>query len=175
MGVQDELYEKAIAEHGPALGRLARACEASAEDCRDLLQEIHLALWRSFKVFDGRCSIRTWAYRVAHNVAASHVLHSRRVKAKQWVSLEECEEFGNIEGDGDASPGMEHRQALERLQSLIRTLNPLDQQVILLYLEGTDAAAIGEITGISSGYVATKVHRIKAILAGRFQERSNHA
>jgi RNA polymerase sigma-70 factor (ECF subfamily) len=41
------------------------------EDRRDLLQEIHLALWRSFATFDDRCSLRTWVYRVAHNVATS--------------------------------------------------------------------------------------------------------
>ena len=34
---------------GPALGRLARGYEADSEKRRDLLQEIHLALWRSFK------------------------------------------------------------------------------------------------------------------------------
>ena len=33
--------------------------------------------------------------------------------------------------------------------------------MILLYLEGTDAASIGEITGLSAGNVATKIHRIK--------------
>jgi len=42
--------------------------------------------------------------------------------------------------------------------------------VILSYLEGLDAASIGEITGISPGNVTIKIHRIKNILARRFQE-----
>jgi RNA polymerase sigma-70 factor (ECF subfamily) len=33
-----------------------------------------------------------------------------------------------------------------------------------------DAAAIGDVTGLSSGNVATKVHRIKKILGQRFHE-----
>ena len=53
---------------------------------------------------------------------------------------------------------------------LIYTLKPADRQVILMYLEGLDAASIGEITGMSSGNVATKVHRIKQVLARRFHE-----
>jgi RNA polymerase sigma-70 factor (ECF subfamily) len=57
---------------------------------------------------------------------------------------------------------------------LIQRLNPLDHQTILLYLEGMDAASIGEIIGISSGNVATKIHRIKAILAGRFRNGGSH-
>jgi RNA polymerase sigma-70 factor (ECF subfamily) len=46
--------------------------------------------------------------------------------------------------------------------------------VILLYLEGMDAAGIGEVTGISSGYVATKIHRVKAILAKHFRNGGRH-
>jgi len=41
---------------------------------------------------------------------------------------------------------------------------------MLLYLEGVDAASIGEVTGLSAGNVATKIHRIKAVLARRFHD-----
>ena len=74
---QDGLYEEAGQTFGQALERLAHAYEADADLRRDLLQEIHVALWRSFGSFDGRCSLRTWVYRVAHNVGASHILHQR--------------------------------------------------------------------------------------------------
>lgn len=59
---------------------------------------------------------------------------------------------------------------LERLQALVRCLKPLDRQLMLLYLEGVDAASIGEVTGLSAGNVATKIHRIKAVLARRFHD-----
>jgi RNA polymerase sigma-70 factor, ECF subfamily len=62
-----ERYEEASAAYGAALERLARAYEADPDRRRDLLQEIHIALWRSLEGFDGRCSLRTWVYRVAHN------------------------------------------------------------------------------------------------------------
>jgi RNA polymerase sigma-70 factor (ECF subfamily) len=57
---------------------------------------------------------------------------------------------------------------------LIHALAPLDRQVILLYLEGMDGSAIGDITGLSSGNVATKVHRIKKILSQRFHQGGHH-
>jgi DNA-directed RNA polymerase specialized sigma24 family protein len=50
------------------------------------------------------------------------------------------------------------------LLDLIRRLKPLDRQVILLYPEGETAAAIAEVTGLSAGNVATKIHRIKNAL-----------
>jgi RNA polymerase sigma-70 factor (ECF subfamily) len=62
------------------------------------------------------------------------------------------------------------RRALARLMALVQRLNPPDRQLTLLYLEGLDAAAIGEVTGLSPGAVATKVHRLKALLAKRFAE-----
>jgi len=65
-------------------------------------------------------------------------------------------------------------QVLDRLFALIHRLNAIDRQIILLYLEGEDAASIGEVTGISPNYVSTKVHRIKAILADRFNNGGNH-
>jgi len=70
VSAQDDLYERAAAEYGAALGRLARGHEAEPEKRRELLQEIHIALWRSFEAFEARCSLRTWVYRVAHNTGA---------------------------------------------------------------------------------------------------------
>ena len=64
---------------------------------------------------------------------------------------------------------------LDRLSALIQRLKPLDRQVIVCYLEDMDAASIGEITGLSPGNVAMRIHRIKNVLAKRFHEGKNYA
>ena len=170
---QDDLYREAVAAYGPALARMTRSWESDPDTRKDLLQEMHLALWRSMATFDNRCSLRTWVYRVAHNAATSHVLRSRRGKAKALISIEDAEAQSGLAAHDQSHPALEQAQILERLYALIQTLNPLDRQVILLYLEGIDAASIAEVTGISSGYVATKIHRIKNMLADRCLERRN--
>ena len=78
---QDSLYQQAAEIYGPSLDRLARAYEFD-EARRDLLQEIHLHLWRSCALFDQRCSLRTWVYRVAHNVATGHVIRQSRIRSR---------------------------------------------------------------------------------------------
>ena len=166
----DQLYEEAAATYGAALDRLARAYEADPDKRQDLLQEIHLALWRSFEHFAQRCSLRTWVYQVAHNVAASHVVRQRRTYAG-LVSLEEIE---GIPVDKDSELAVDRHTALERLLRLIQRLKPLDRQVILSYLEDMDAASIGEITGISAASVAMKIYRFKNVLARRFQQGGQH-
>jgi RNA polymerase sigma-70 factor (ECF subfamily) len=77
IGDRERLYGHAAETLGAALGRLARAYERDADQRRDLLQEIHVALWRSLSRFDGRCSLRTWVYRVAHNTAISKTVRRR--------------------------------------------------------------------------------------------------
>jgi RNA polymerase sigma-70 factor, ECF subfamily len=141
---------------------LADAYEANPEERRDLLQDIHVALWRSFRAFDGRCSLRTWVYRVAHNIATSHVIRQKR-KNSVLVTLETVEAMPDVQDHA-----YEQRANVERLLALVQRLKPLDRQMTLLYLEGMDAASIGEVMGVSPGNVATKIHRIKNILARRF-------
>lgn len=166
---QDRRYLEAAAEFGPALDRLARGYEADADLRRDLRQEIHTELWRSLARFDGRCSLRTWVYRVAHNTAASHVL---RHKGKS--SLVGVEELDAIAGDDDPERSVIDSDVRQRLLTMIQTLKPADRQLTLLYLEDLDAAAIGEVTGLTAGAIAVKIHRIKAVLAERFQEGGDH-
>lgn len=166
---QAELYSETAATFHAALERLARAYEADPESRRDLLQEIHLALWRSFANFDGRCSLRTWVYRVAHNAAASHVGRQRKNNLP-LVSLEEAEAAPDLNNGAAA----DQQEALERLLTLVRQLKPLDRQVIVSYLEGLDAAAIAEITALSPSNVATRIHRIKRVLAVQFHEGGSH-
>jgi RNA polymerase sigma-70 factor (ECF subfamily) len=164
---QDGLYQEAADTYGAGMERLARAYEADPEVRRDLLQDIHIAMWRSFAGFNGCCSLRTWVYRVAHNVAASHVIRQRRAKSVTLVGIEELE---SMPDKSAGVPAADRRDLLERLLELIHRLEPLDRQVMLSYLEGLDAASIGNITGISPINVATKIHRIKRLLARRFQE-----
>jgi RNA polymerase sigma-70 factor, ECF subfamily len=171
---QDSLYEQAAETYSSALGRLAKAYELDAETRRDLLQEIHFHLWRSLSQFDQHCSLRTWVYRVAHNVATAHVIRQRRIREK-LVNLEDVEAIENLAGSDQSELAVTQSQALDRLSKLIRRLKPLDRQIIVSYLEGMPATAISEITGLSPANIGMKIHRIKKILKRWFGEGGVHA
>jgi RNA polymerase sigma-70 factor (ECF subfamily) len=166
---QDVLYQQAAGHFGPALQRLARATEANPERRRDLLQEMHVALWKSFALFDGRCQLSTWVYRVAHNTAARHVGRERRYHAGR-VALED---ISGLSDGGNLAGAMEQNDALERLNAWIRRLKTPDREILSLYLENLPAAEIAEITGLSSGAVATRISRLKAQLTKDFQEQTH--
>jgi len=153
------------------LERLAWAYEADPDRRRDLLQEIHLALWRSFENFDARCSLRTWIYRVAHNTATSHVIRKRR-NAPVFLTLEEVEAQ---EGPQNVEESADRQKALARLLALVQRLELVDRQLILAYLEGLDAESMSEITGLSTANVWTRIHRIKNVLVRQFHSGGAHA
>ena len=166
---QDQLYFEAAEAFGPALQRLARATEANEERRRDLLQDMHVALWRSFARFDGRCSLRTWAYRVAHNTAASHVDRERRAR-RDTIDIDAA---GELAGADSLAGQLEERDGVDRLNAWIRRLKPPDRQLLTLYLEDLDAASIADITGLTPGAVATRISRLKWQLAKDFKETQN--
>src|SRR6185436_20494964 len=92
VSAQEDLYREATQQYGATLQRLARAYELDADKRRDLLQDIHLALWLSLEKYEARCSLRTWVYRVAHNTATSHVIRQQRRNSRELLSLKQIEE-----------------------------------------------------------------------------------
>lgn len=167
---QSRRYEEAVAAFGPALDRLAVAYERDADRRKDLLQDMHFALWRSLATFDGRCALRTWVYRVAHNVAASHALRDHR-RARECVGLDALERaslaFDEDTVSARVAEQLDDDRRRAQLAALIAQLVAPDRQLLLLYLEELDAVAIGEVMGLSPANVATKIHRLKRVLARR--------
>jgi RNA polymerase sigma-70 factor (ECF subfamily) len=157
-------FAEVVGHHAGALWRLGRGYERDADKRRDLHQEILVAIWRALPSFEGRCSLRTFALRVAHNTACSHVMKATR-RREELRSIEDLEAESP---DRQPDQALDDRIALERLTELVRSLAPLDRQLVLLHLEGLDPAAIADVTGLTRTNVTTKVSRIKALIAKRF-------
>ena len=163
-GDRDALFERIAVDYAAPIARLAGAHEADPSLRQDLLQEIHLALWRSLPAFAGRCSLRTWVYRVAHNVAATHVLRRSRRFDKHLVDLDDVE----IPAEGpEVGASVDDARMLARIHELVGRLKPIDRQVFVLYLEGLNVDDIAEIAGLTHTNTGTKIHRIKRLLSER--------
>ncbi len=164
---REEYFRAATHEFGRLLNRLAAGYEADREKRHDLCQEIQLQLWKSLAAFDNRCSLKTWTLRVAHNTAASYVARETRWRTR-YVSLEELDTGPDVRVQAN-DPALERQIALDHLYRLIRELKPLDRQIMISWLEDMDAATIAEVTGLSAGNVAMKIHRIRNVLTRRLQ------
>lgn len=163
---RDALYAEASRTHGRMIARLCAGYEAEPARREDLEQEMHLQLWRSFATYAGQCSLATWIHRVAHNVGARHV--DRAVRSKRIEILADLDGADVADGRADPEEQADAVVTLDRLYTLIWRLRPIDRQLLLLHLEDVAAAESAEITGLTPGAVATRIHRIKALLARDF-------
>jgi RNA polymerase sigma-70 factor, ECF subfamily len=163
-----------IALYSKQISRFAMGYERSDAKRQELAQEMLLAVWQSLKSFKQQCSLRTWIYRVAHNVATTHVqreLRSPNLVAIEDESLVDADSRASAENiadpKSDVPSNLDAKRQLERLLNLINSLKTPDRQIMLLYLEDVDAATIADVVGLSARNVATKIHRIKAVLANQ--------
>ena len=157
----DALFQTVVDQYGLALQRLCVGYERNEAAQRELHQDILLNIWRGLPKFREDSSLRTWVYRVAHNTAARHV-H----KAVRRPSTHPIDRTSAQTADRRSTPegAVESANAREVLQKAITTLRPVDQQVILLYLEDVPQKEIADVTGLSQANISTRVHRIKTLL-----------
>ena len=68
---RDARFDAAAAGFAAPLARLAAAFEDESAPRAALLDDIHVALWRSLANYDGRIALRTWVFRVAFHLVAA--------------------------------------------------------------------------------------------------------
>ena len=67
-----------------------RRMVANSDDAEDLAQETFLRAFQSFGRFDGRSSVRTWLFRIAHNLCIDRARRlDRRVEEAPLVDSED--------------------------------------------------------------------------------------
>ncbi|MBE6196242.1 MAG: sigma-70 family RNA polymerase sigma factor [Rikenellaceae bacterium] len=125
-----------------------------AEEVDDLFQEVLINLWQGFERFEGRSALSTWVWRVSLNTC---ITADR--KKRQRSKVDSLEVQFNLYADNDA----ESRQ-IRQLHERIRTLQPFDRAIVLLWLEGMPYEEIAAIVGISVKNVSVRLYRIKESL-----------
>jgi RNA polymerase sigma-70 factor (ECF subfamily) len=142
-------FSELMEAYAAAIRRLCAAYAVSAADREDLFQDIFLAVWRALPAFRGDASVRTWLYRIAHNVALTWQTRDRRRQFRETPLDEAAGGSGHMDL---------RRLALRRA---IAGMNPADRTLTLLWLEGLSATEIAEVTGVKSATVAVRLSRIR--------------
>lgn len=148
-------FGELLERHRKIVFKVANTYARNADDRADLAQDIAAQLWRAFHGYDPSRSFSTWMYRIALNVAISH-LRSHAQRDRHAVPLDEA--LHDVAVAGNDHEADEQVRALHRF---IGQLDPLNRALLLLYLEERSAREIGDILGISESNVTTKIGRLK--------------
>jgi len=105
-----DAFDLLVQEYAPRVHAVAYQMTGSAEDARDIAQEVFLRLYRALDRYDPERSFATWLYRVTVNLA----IDFRRRNARHWLETsEERSETGNP-GDPAQQPDLQvERRELE--------------------------------------------------------------
>jgi RNA polymerase sigma-70 factor (ECF subfamily) len=127
----------------------------------DLLQDTLLKIARGLPDFEGRSSVKTWAFTIATRVATDHL---RRPQSRaQIVDVDDIESASVIDPESDQLLVVNEmsscmREVIDSLPEDYRTALRLHD------IDGRTAAQIAELTGCSTATAKIRIHRARRCL-----------
>jgi RNA polymerase sigma-70 factor, ECF subfamily len=130
---------------------------AGPNDAEDVVMNTYLKAWKALPRFDGRSSLETWLYRIAHNCAVD-MLRQRRhdpdQPEREASTVEDLPDRRQRPPD-QAVAGAETevliRRALDQLSPEYRAT------LLLRFADGMSYAEIAASTGVSLGTVMSRI------------------
>lgn len=154
---QEQEFIQLLNKHQNIIHKVTHLYTNNAIDREDLFQEICLQAWKSINSFRGESQFSTWLYRVALNIAITHLKKEKNKPTQTSLLPNETELENN-------NPIELQTQAMHKA---IAELNKIDKALVMLYLEDYSYIDIGKILGITPNNVAVKMNRLKVKLKER--------
>ena len=152
------VFEDVAQELSDPLRRYLERLVGNRATADDLLQETLLKIARALPEFEGRSTVKTWAFTIATRVATDHFRrpHSRA----QMVEIDEKEPAQFLDAEID------QRLVIDEMSSCVREVIdslPEDYRTALVLhdLEGQTAAQVAEIAGCSLANAKIRIHRAR--------------
>ena len=149
-------YQARIVNYASALVRDAGAAE-------DVAQETFVRAWRGLGRFRGESAFRTWLYRIAANVARTHL--DRRGRQARVADGSLDDETEPLQADDVASAAPDAETSLVTRDAIDRALAELPDELrlalVLRDVEGLDYKEIAGVTGAPMGTVESRIFRAR--------------
>lgn len=148
------VFEDVAEELSEPLRRYLQRLVGNPATADDLLQDTLLKIARALPTFEGRSSVKTWAFTIATRVATDHF--RRPQNRAQMVDIDETSPVDHAE--------TEQKLVIDEMSSCVREVIdtlPEDYRtaVVLHDLEGQTAAKVAEIVGCSLATAKIRIHR----------------
>ena len=140
----------------------------SAAEAEDLTQETFVQLFRSLPSFEGRSSLLTWTFGIAHNVCSRYFRHCSR-----WmVGHRDARELDDKPVETTIERRVDAARVLSRCDVILESnRRPAHQEIFhLRYGQSHSIRAIAEKVGKSNEAVKVSLRRSRAVLSDHVPE-----
>lgn len=147
-----DAMEAMVREHYAAVYRFC-ARRIGPEAAQDAAQDTFVSAQRSLKRFDGRSSLSTWLFGIAHNHCRNLARKNKREMLADdgWL----CEEAM------EPTTTTKEKQLVDRhtLREALAQLSPEHRDAVLLHeVEGLSYEEAGVVLGVPAGTVKSRLH-----------------
>jgi len=163
-------FEELVQRHQDVVYSMALRHTRASGEAEDIAQEVFLRAFRAIGSFRHEAKFSTWLYRIAYNECVDWSRRSRRLRAGAL----ECDENGEI---ADLRSNVEEEVLAEADRSAVRMeTERLPERyrsvVMLYYYESQSYEHIGEILGIRTKTVETRLYRARRMLRAKLTRRA---
>ena len=164
---QVEVFAQLYARYYSRAYRLAWAMTGRREAAEELTQEIFLRAWRKAGQFRGESSFGTWFYRLAMHCCLNF---RKRLPARGYEPLDAVELSPQTGAMKQIEADVRRQEIQGEVQRALLSLKPKWRLVVILKdIEGLRYEEIAERLNCSTGTVASRLNRSRALLARKLE------
>ena len=156
-------FETLVLRYQTRIVNYASAVVHDAGIAEDVAQETFVRAWRGLDRFRGESSFKTWLYRIATNVARTHL--DRRGRQARTGDRSLDDEAETLQAGDVPSTAPDAETSLVRREAIDRALGELPEELrvalVLRDVEGLDYKEIAGVTGAPMGTVESRIFRAR--------------
>jgi RNA polymerase sigma-70 factor (ECF subfamily) len=154
---RDLSFEEVIGDVGPALRSYLVRMAGDPVLADDLFQEASIKIARGLPGFDGRSTLKTWAFKIAYRVCIDH---SRKSNPKH--SVQEFLEEEHAASDLERDEAIIIDEMNDCIRAVIDSLPPDYRTALVLHdLEGLASDEVARISECSLATAKIRIHRAR--------------
>ncbi|MBC8064130.1 MAG: sigma-70 family RNA polymerase sigma factor [Chlorobia bacterium] len=162
-----EAFGKLVDAYQNRVFGFIRRMVSNPDEAADLTQDVFIRAFQSFHRFDGRCSVRTWLFRIAYNLCVDRARKNARSPSE--VSLQGTTEIDETFDVPDARWQPDQialdSEMATAIESAIATMSEKLRSVLLLHdKEDLPYEEIAQMVGVPVGTVKSRLFLARAHL-----------
>ncbi|MCU0317455.1 MAG: sigma-70 family RNA polymerase sigma factor [Fimbriimonadaceae bacterium] len=167
-----EAFGKIVDAYQSRVLGFVRRMVLNEDEALDVTQEVFIKAFRAVDRFDGRCSLRTWLFRIAHNLCIDRARKVSRSAHVSQISLvvEEDEEREVADMRFDPASALLQRELSQVLEESLAAMSEKLRIVLILHdQEDMSYEEIATTVDIPVGTVKSRLFLARAFLQNRLK------